>query len=154
MKKRLKNIFHAISTPPRRFWEALTTPHASVTEVGARRQAQFLAVLSFLILVLLVLQILAALARRDMALASILFILLLLVAVTYALSRSPRPHFGSILLVYGFVGFAFVLSLRENSNITVIMRSDGLAIRSLIETVACQRLIARRKYVLLEDPLL
>ena len=88
----------------------LTSPNNEVAEIGARRQAQFLAALALMMFIFLALQIGILLLAGRFQLVFILVLLGFVVMLAYGLSRSSSPHWGSILVVFGFTTFSFFLT--------------------------------------------
>ncbi len=99
----------------------LTSPHTAIFEVGMRRQAQFSAVIALLLLLLLSLQISVSLATGRFELGLTLTILWVGVLLGYGLSRGKSPQWGSVLLIYGFTLFAFILTGLGVSDIATTM---------------------------------
>src|SRR5215207_11670014 len=75
----------------------MVNPHPSVQEIGERRRAQLLAMIT---LILMVSYLWALIARPD---SYGLFVLLLLfTAVAYGLSRTPYYELGTYFFCFGF----------------------------------------------------
>ncbi len=99
----------------------LIAPHTTITEVGARRQAQFSATISLLILVMLSFQISVSLMTNRFELGITLALLWIGVVLVYGLSRTKSPQWGSVLLVLGFTLFAFILSGRHAADVNTTL---------------------------------
>ena len=115
------------------FWRKLVSPHASIEEIGARRQAQLLAILSLIIAILLIASVIASFfigpeARFGQASVSALTLLTLL---SYAFSRTRFYRVGSIILTASLASTAYLLILNGED-----------PQRSLISTVPIAMILA------------
>ena len=112
----IRKIVRFIFSRSKQIWLELSAPADAIIEVGARRQARFLAVLSLLEMLLLILQALIAKTTGYATRATILVPLFLWVGLIYGFSRSPFPQWGAVLFVYGFTASAFIMSSRETAD--------------------------------------
>ena len=87
----------------RHFLSFMINPHPSVQEVGERRRAQLLAVIT---LILTVAYVWALISRPDSY--GVFVILLLFTAVAYGLSRTPYYEVGTYFFCFGFTAFAYM----------------------------------------------
>jgi GAF domain-containing protein len=99
------------STPS--FWRKLISPHASIGEIGARRQAQLLAIFSLIVAVLLIAGAVASyfIGQVSSFSRASLIMLILLTILAYAFSRTRLFHIGSILLTASMASSAYLLIL-------------------------------------------
>jgi hypothetical protein len=93
------------------FWRKLISPHAKIEEIGARRQAQLLAIFSLILAVLLIVSVLTSLFVAPQAQSGriSLVILSLLAILSYAFSRTRLYQIGSIILTTGLASTAYLL---------------------------------------------
>ena len=121
MKSFAQSLFSPVYRSLAKLWDWLTIPSDVITEVGMRRQAQFLAAVSLLMLVMLFLQTCVAFLTHRFELGVTLALLWISVVFVYGFSRSKSPHWGSMLLVYGFTLFAFVLVNRRSADVNTTL---------------------------------
>src|SRR5215216_6623354 len=86
-----------------RLWGFLIDPHPSVQEVGEKRRAQLLAIIT---LILSIAYVWALISRPDSY--GVFVILLLFTAVAYGLSRTPYYEVGTYFFCFGFTAFAYL----------------------------------------------
>jgi GAF domain-containing protein len=86
-----------------RVWRFLTAAHPSITEVGERRRAQLISVLSLL----LTFSFITALLSSPSSL-QIFFIFLAITLVTYILSRTRYYWLSAIIVSFGFTSLAYI----------------------------------------------
>ena len=89
----------------RRFWQKLVEPHASLTDVGARRQAQLLAALSLALGLFFGFGSITSIALQGGA-TFLIYGAFALIGV-YILSRTRYYQAGSILIVLLIIGMAY-----------------------------------------------
>jgi PAS domain S-box-containing protein len=121
MKSFTQSLFRPVYRSLTKLWDWLTIPSDVITEVGMRRQAQFLAAVSLLMLVMLFLQTCVSFLTHRFELGITLALLWISVVFVYGFSRSKSPHWGSVLLVYGFTLFAFVLVNRRSADVNTTL---------------------------------
>jgi GAF domain-containing protein len=95
-----------IQNPTSRFarlWGFLINPHSSVHDVGEKRRAQLLA----LITLILTVAYLWALISRPSSYSEFIA-LLLFTAIAYGLSRTPYYEIGTYFFCFGFTAFAYI----------------------------------------------
>jgi hypothetical protein len=119
----------------------MVNPHPSVHEIGERRRAQLLAIIT---LILMVSYLWALIARPD---SYGLFVLLLLfTAVAYGLSRTPYYEIGTYFFCFGFTAFAYLTlylgtassyssAITTTVHISLVVGSILLSIRGLAALV-------------------
>src|SRR5215207_256564 len=119
----------------------MVNPHPSVQEIGERRRAQLLAIIT---LILMVSYLWALIARPD---SYGLFVLLLLfTAVAYGLSRTPYYELGTYFFCFGFTAFAYLTlylgtassyssAITTTVHISLVVGSILLSIRGLAALV-------------------
>ena len=86
-----------------RVWAFLIDPHPSVQEVGEKRRAQLLAIVT---LILTVAYIWAWITRPSSYLDFI--VLILFTAIAYGFSRTPYYEIGTYFFCFGFTAFAYI----------------------------------------------
>jgi GAF domain-containing protein len=86
-----------------RLWGLLVNPHPSVQEVGAKRRAQLLAIIT----VILTVAYLWAMISRPNSYNEFVA-LLLLTAIAYGFSRTPYYEIGIYVFCFGFTAFAYI----------------------------------------------
>jgi GAF domain-containing protein len=86
-----------------RLWGFLVTPYASVQEIGEKRRAQLLAIIT---LILTVAYLWAMISRPSSY--SDFIALLLFTGITYGLSRTPYYKIGMYFFCFGFAAFAYI----------------------------------------------
>jgi PAS domain S-box-containing protein len=121
MKSFAQSLFSPVYRSLAKLWDWLTIPSEVITEVGMRRQAQFLAAVSLLMLVMLFLQTCVSFLTHRFELGITLALLWISVVFVYGFSRSKSPYWGSVLLVYGFTLFAFVLVNRRSADVNTTL---------------------------------
>lgn len=96
-----------------RVWRWIARPHASVTEIGARRQAQLMMALALALSVPELVGILVVSLTVPGALTqnTVLAALVIICWVSYALGRTRFYRVGSVLLVVGVAASGYALSL-------------------------------------------
>src|SRR5215213_5856384 len=87
----------------RHFLSFMVNPHPSVKEVGEKRRAQLLAIIT---LILTIAYVWALISRPDSY--GVFVILLLFTAVAYGLSRTPYYEVGTYFFCFGFTAFAYM----------------------------------------------
>src|SRR5215212_130400 len=87
----------------RHFLSFMINPHPSVQEVGERRRAQLLAIIT---LILTIAYVWALISRPDSY--GVFILLLLFTAVAYGLSRTPYYEVGTYFFCFGFTAFAYL----------------------------------------------
>ena len=86
-----------------RLWGFLINPHPAVQEVGEKRRAQLLAIVT---LILTVAYIWALITRPSSYLDFI--VLILFTAIAYGFSRTPYYEIGTYFFCFGFTAFAYI----------------------------------------------
>jgi GAF domain-containing protein len=86
-----------------RFLSFMVNPHPSVQEVGEKRRAQLLAIIT---LILTIAYVWALISRPESY--GVFVILLLFTAVAYGLSRTPYYEVGTYFFCFGFTAFAYL----------------------------------------------
>jgi GAF domain-containing protein len=86
-----------------RLWGVLIGPHPSVQEVGEKRRAQLLAIVT---LILTVAYLWALISRPSSYLDFI--VLILFTAIAYGFSRTPYSEIGTYFFCFGFTAFAYI----------------------------------------------
>ena len=86
-----------------RLWGCLVNPHASVQEIGEKRRAQLLAIIT---LILTVAYLWAMISRPNSY--SDFIALLLFTGIAYGLSRTPYYKIGISIFCFGFTAFAYI----------------------------------------------
>jgi GAF domain-containing protein len=86
-----------------RLWGFLTDPHPSVQEVGEKRRAQLLAIVT---LILTFAYVWALITRPSSYLDFI--VLILFTAIAYGFSRTPYSEIGTYFFCFGFTAFAYI----------------------------------------------
>jgi GAF domain-containing protein len=81
----------------------LINPHPSVQEIGEKRRAQLLAIIT---LILTVTYLWALISKPDSN--NEFFALLLFTAIAYGLSRTPYYDIGTYFFCFGFTAFAYI----------------------------------------------
>jgi len=81
----------------------MVNPHPSVKEVGEKRRAQLLAIIT---LILTIAYVWALISRPDSY--GVFILLLLFTAVAYGLSRTPYYEVGTYFFCFGFTAFAYL----------------------------------------------
>src|SRR5262249_22666585 len=84
----------------------LLEPHASVQEIGKKRRAQLLAIITLLLTV----AYLSALVAGPPSYVD-LVILLIFTTVAYGFSRTPYYQIGTYFFCFGFTAFAYITLL-------------------------------------------
>lgn len=107
----LKTLFTSAGGFISRAWDFLTKPHPSVTEVGERKQAQLLAVLS---LILIVPFTLAILSSPQTVGTFIIFLAITLLA--YIASRTRFYRVGAYFFSFGFTSIAYLNVYNGSAN--------------------------------------
>src|SRR5215212_9782141 len=87
----------------RHFLSFMINPHPSVQEVGEKRRAQLLAIIT---LILTIAYVWALISRPDSY--GVFILLLLFTAVAYGLSRTPYYEVGTYFFCFGFTAFAYL----------------------------------------------
>lgn len=87
----------------RRVWNGIFSPHASIHDVGERRRAQLLSIIT---LILSVAYMSALISRPDSSLDFI--VLLLFTAIAYILSRTRYYEIGTYFFCFAFTAFAYI----------------------------------------------
>jgi GAF domain-containing protein len=122
-------------------WNRLTAPHPSIQDVGEKRRAQLLAILS---LILTSFFVLALLSPSEAVNAFIVF--LGITAVSYVLSRTEYYRFGTYIFTYGLTSIAYIRIYNGTANsveaaitntvhISIILASALLSQRGLFSLV-------------------
>ncbi|HSL42768.1 MAG TPA: GAF domain-containing protein [Anaerolineales bacterium] len=120
-----------------RLWGWLTNPHPSLHDLGERRRAQLLAILT---LILMFIYGWALISRPDSYANSI--ILLIFTVIAYGLSRSPYSRIGTYFFCFSFTAFAYITlflgmardytsAINTSVYIALIVASALLSFRSL-----------------------
>src|SRR6185295_16112004 len=86
-----------------RLWGFLVNPHPSVQDIGEKRRAQLLAIIT---LILTVAYLWAMISRPNSY--SEFVALLLFTAIAYGLSRTPYYEIGTYFFCFGFTAFAYI----------------------------------------------
>src|ERR1041384_1944249 len=86
-----------------RMWGLLVNPHPSVQEIGEKRRAQLLAIIT---LILTVAYVWAMISRPNSY--SEFIALLFFTAIAYGLSRAPYYEIGTYFFCFGFTAFAYL----------------------------------------------
>jgi GAF domain-containing protein len=86
-----------------RLWGSLVNPHPSVQDIGEKRRAQLLAIIT---LILTVAYLWAMISRPNSY--SEFIALLLFTAIAYGLSRTPYYAIGINFFCFGFTAFAYI----------------------------------------------
>ena len=86
-----------------RLWRFLINPHPSVQEIGEKRRAQLLAIIT---LILTVAYLWAMISRPNSY--SEFVALLLFTAIAYGLSRTPYYKIGIYVFCFGFTAFGYI----------------------------------------------
>src|SRR5215216_4702516 len=86
-----------------RLWGFLIDPHPSIQEVGEKRRAQLLAIIT---LILTIAYIWAFITRPSSYLDFI--VLLLFTAIAYGFSRTTYYEIGTYFFCFGFTAFAYI----------------------------------------------
>src|SRR6266508_5505223 len=114
-----------------RLWGFLVNPHPSVQEIGEKRRAQLLAIITLILTV----AYLWALITRPTAYSEFLA-LLLFTAIAYGLSRTPYYEIRTYFFSFGFTAFAYItLYLGTTSSYTSAMTTTvhiSLVVASLL----------------------
>lgn len=95
----------------RRFWEQLTSPHPTVQDVSLRRQIQFAAAVSLVLMLVMVAAMAGVLIARDGQFTPLeypLIGLLVLLLICYGLIRSRNYRIGLSLQIWGFGAIGFI----------------------------------------------
>jgi len=87
-----------------RVWRFLTEPHSSIKDVGERRRAQLLSILSLILVLLFTIE---SLVRRQ---SNVGFIALLVITIiSYGFSRTKYYQAGAYFFTFGFTSLAYIL---------------------------------------------
>jgi GAF domain-containing protein len=136
-----------------RIWQALTGPHVSIQEIGARRQAQLSAALSlgyiFLSLITIPASIMAhgALTLPTMALVPVILATL----VAYFFSRTKYYKAGTWILVLSIASSAYgqilggadaLSSILLSASLAFVLGSALLSYRSIVEFILLDSVIS------------
>jgi GAF domain-containing protein len=121
-----------------RLWGFLINPHPSVQEVGERRRAQLLAIITLILTVAYT----WALITRPSSYLDFL-VLLLFTAISYGLSRTPYYEIGTYFFCFGFTAFAYITlyfgtatsytsAVTTTVHIALVVASILLSVRGMI----------------------
>ena len=94
-----------------RFWLLLTEPHPSITEIGERRRAQLLAVLSLILVIAFALALLS-----DPRTLGVFFFLLGITLIAYIASRTRMYSIGAYFFSFGFTSIAYINIYNGSAN--------------------------------------
>jgi GAF domain-containing protein len=135
-----------ISTPANwftRLWGFLVNPHPSIQDIGEKRRAQLLAIIT---LILTLAYLWAMLSRPNSY--SEFVALLLFTALAYGLSRTAYYEIGIYLFCFGFTAFAYITlylgtassytsAITTTVHIALVVASILLSFRGLALLVFC-----------------
>jgi GAF domain-containing protein len=119
----------------------LINPHPSVQEIGEKRRAQLLAIIT---LILTAAYVWALISKPDSY--NEFFALLLFTAIAYGLSRTPYYEIGTYFFCFGFTAFAYITLYLGTANsytsaitttvhISLVVASLLLSLRGLVALV-------------------
>jgi GAF domain-containing protein len=86
-----------------RLWGFLTNPHPSVQEIGGKRRAQLLAIITLILTVAYLWALISGPSSYTEFVALLLF-----TAIAYGLSRTPYYEIGAYFFCFGFTAFAYI----------------------------------------------
>jgi putative methionine-R-sulfoxide reductase with GAF domain len=86
-----------------RLWGFLIDPHPSVQEIGEKRRAQLLAIITLILTVAYLWALISRPSSYNEFLALLLF-----TAIAYGLSRTPFYEIGTYFFSFGFTAFAYI----------------------------------------------
>jgi GAF domain-containing protein len=89
-----------------RLWAFMISPHPSVQEIGEKRRAQLLAIVTLI----LTLAYVVAIISKPSSSADFV-VLILFTAIAYAFSRTAYYEIGTYLFCFGFTAFAYITLL-------------------------------------------
>jgi GAF domain-containing protein len=118
-------------------WNRLTAPHPSVQDVGEKRRAQLLAILS---LVLAGAFIIAVFTPTPTEVANAFIAFLGITAVCYALSRTKYYRLGTYIFTYGLTSITYLRLYTGTANgVEAAITSTGLISLVLASALLSQR---------------
>jgi GAF domain-containing protein len=106
-----------------RRWQRLIAPHPSIQDLGTRRQIQYQAAITLVLIVFFAMSTVAAVTAEKEALrfeSIAQFLITLVLGVAYALSRTRRYEWGAIIIVTALSLAAFSIALGNPASVTTI----------------------------------
>jgi GAF domain-containing protein len=106
-----------------RRWQRLIAPHPSIQDLGTRRQIQYQAAITLVLIGFFAMSTVAAVTAEKEALrleSVAQFLITLVLGVAYALSRTRRYEWGAIIIVTALSLAAFGIALGNPASVTTI----------------------------------